>query len=78
MSPELDAQLCQKHPKIFVQRERPMTETAMCWGFQCGDGWYNLIDVLCEQIQRQTDTNGSPQLEAVQVKEKYGGLRFSP
>jgi hypothetical protein len=19
----------------------------MCWGFECGDGWYNIIDVLC-------------------------------
>ena len=24
-----------------------MKETAMCWGFECGDGWYNLIDTLC-------------------------------
>jgi hypothetical protein len=21
-----------------------MTETAMCWGCECGDGWYNLLD----------------------------------
>jgi hypothetical protein len=23
----------------------------MCWGFECGDGWYNILDNLCETIQ---------------------------
>lgn len=76
MSPELDAILCDKYPKIFAQRELPMNETVMCWGFSCDDGWFTLIDVLCELLQNETDTNGAPQLQAVQVKEKYGGLRF--
>ena len=28
-----------------------MRETAMCWGFECGDGWYNILDMLCGNIQ---------------------------
>lgn len=76
MTPELHAMLFQKYPKIFAQRSLPMTRTAMCWGICCGDGWFNLIDVLCEELQRQTDQRGAPQLEATQVKEKMGGLRF--
>ena len=51
MSPELDAKLCQKYPLIFSQRYLSMKETAMCWGFECGDGWYNIIDALCANIQ---------------------------
>lgn len=47
MRKELDEELCRKYPLIFADRHKPMTETAMCWGFECGDGWYNLIDVLC-------------------------------
>jgi len=55
----------------------------MCWGIACGDGWYNILDTLCCQIQNHLKYNlkkdADPELvnvEAVQVKEKYGGLRF--
>lgn len=43
---------------------------------QCGDGWFDLIDVLCQQLQHDTEQAGAPQVLASQVKEKYGGLRF--
>lgn len=55
MSPELDAQLCAKYPLIFRDRHAPMTETCMCWGLDCGDGWYNIIDQLCHNIQWHID-----------------------
>jgi hypothetical protein len=49
----------------------------MCWGFECGDGWYNLLDELCGTIQTYIDhTKGVEQVVAVQVKEKFGDLRF--
>lgn len=58
----------------------PMQETAMCWGLDCDDGWYDLIDALCERLQSMTDYNPNndrfPQIVATQVKEKFGGLRF--
>lgn len=80
MSPELDKKLCEKYPKIFVNRHGNMKETAMCWGFECGDGWYDLLDHLCADLQWNTDKNNShgryPQVVASQVKEKFGGLRF--
>lgn len=50
MRKELDEALCKKYPRIFRDRHAPMTRTAMCWGFDCGDGWYNIIDILCEAI----------------------------
>ena len=53
-----------------------MKETCMCWGLECGDGWYNLIDTLCYMLQFNTDHNRYPQVEATQVKEKFGGLCF--
>jgi hypothetical protein len=28
-----------------------MNRTAMCWGFAHGDGWYNIIDQMCANIQ---------------------------
>lgn len=51
MNNELDKKLCEKYPKIFKDRYADMRTTAMCWGFECGDGWYNIIDRLCSNIQ---------------------------
>jgi hypothetical protein len=55
MRQELDDALCEKYPKIFRDRHAPMTHTAMCWGFECHDGWYNIINTLCYQIQHYVD-----------------------
>lgn len=42
----------------------------MTFGFECGDGWFNLIYELSEKLSKD------PMVKAVQVKEKFGGLRF--
>lgn len=81
MSPELDKQLCEKYPKIFANRYADMRTTAMCWGFEHGDGWYNIIDQLCGNIQHHIDWKNRggqvmQQVVAAQVKEKFGTLRF--
>lgn len=44
----------------------------MCWGFP-GDGWYDIIDRLSEKLMAfKSDID----LEATQVKEKFGSLNF--
>jgi hypothetical protein len=55
MNQDLDKKLVEKYPKIFRDRYAPMTHTAMCWGFDHGDGWYNIIDQLCGVIQNHID-----------------------
>jgi len=50
MRQELDEALCAKYPEIFKNRHAPMNQTAMCWGFDCGDGWFNILDVLCAHL----------------------------
>jgi hypothetical protein len=50
MKSELQEKLFSKYPKIFGDRTKPMTETCMCWGLDVGDGWYDLIDILCESL----------------------------
>lgn len=75
MKHELTERLYNDYPKIFRQKDEDMTKTCMCWGIEVDDGWYDLIDALCHQIQSHCqwrDIN----VEAVQVKEKFGGLRF--
>lgn len=102
MTLERDKQLCEKYPEIFRDRHAPMSQTAMCWGFTCGDGWFTLIDNLCHflmrdvrQAQQRVETwtqfydaeklaASEAELEtatqqipiAIQVKEKFGQLRF--
>ena len=68
MKKELDEALVAKYPKIFKDRYAPMTHTAMCWGFECGDGWYNIIDALCSNIQHHVDQKR---------KERVRALRFN-
>lgn len=74
MRKELDEALCKKYPGIFKNRRGDMRKTAMCWGFP-GDGWYKIIDELCEKLQKIADKHGT-EIIATQVKEKYGTLRF--
>ena len=76
MSPALDALLCQRYPLIFTDRHRPLAESCMGRGFECEDGWFDILDALCERIQFLIDHNGIPQVRATQVKEKFGTLRF--
>jgi hypothetical protein len=65
MKTELQEKLFSKYPKIFGDRTKPMTETCMCWGLEVGDGWYDLIDVLCEALTYTYSTS-------VQVDEEDG------
>jgi len=76
MKPELQKKLLEKYPKIFVQKSLPPSQSLMCFGIECGDGWFNLIDRLCAYLQWGIDKEDELQIEAVQVKEKFGGLRF--
>jgi hypothetical protein len=81
MSPELDNILCKRYPLIFANRGGQPTETLMCFGFEHGDGWFQMIQSMCSLIQNHINWKNReavvvPQVVAIQVKEKFGGLRF--
>ena len=81
MKQELDSLLCEKYPKMMVNRNKNMQETCMCWGFECGDGWFNILDQLMGNIQHHIDWKNRKeevvaQVTLDQVKEKFGTLRF--
>jgi len=72
---EFDEYMCRTYPEMFCERNLPMSETCMCWGFCIGPGWYNALDTLChnlELIQKQTYIH----VIFTQIKEKFGGARF--
>ena len=114
MREELDKQLCEKYPLIFRDRHEDPSKTCMYWGIAVGDGWYDILDAACANIQGHIDNVAEriewtkkwnrqveeaeannfedwedwkardkrdvpepvEQVIAVQVKEKFGGLRF--
>lgn len=81
MREELDQYLCKVYPKIFKDRTGDPKDTLMCFGFECGDGWFQIINQLCNNIQHYLDWQNKdsevvPQVVATQVKEKFGTLRF--
>ena len=70
MKKELEEQLVKKYPKLYAQYGGSPRETCMAWGMTCGDGWYKIIADLSEKLSKFEG------VEAAQVKEKFGGLRF--
>jgi hypothetical protein len=79
MSPDLEQKLFQKYPMIFADYAAAPAGSLASFGFECGDGWYDLLDTLCAQLSqlpldKPSDDSGG--LRAVQVKEKFGTLRF--
>jgi len=89
MNDELDRQLCKKYPKIFRDRCASYLVTCMSFGFEHRDGWFNIIDALCANIQSHVNSkrfdfkdlsdeefDEKYQTVAAQVKEKFGSLRF--
>lgn len=84
MSPEKEKILFEKYPKIF--KKEGSNEPTGFYGFECYDGWFELIETLCDKIQSHVDWRTKNiqdpteahdlQVTALQVKEKFGGLRF--
>ena len=77
-----DEALCKKYPNLYKDRSKSPQETCMCWGFSCGDGWYDLIDKLSAKLEKEIIKfkEENPEEEeypaAAQVKEKFSMLRF--
>ena len=69
MKRELEKKLVEKYPNLYKNYGGDVRETCMYWGFECGDGWYDLIDRLSAKLELLN-------VVASQVKEKFGELRF--
>ncbi len=74
-------ELIDKYPKIFVPYEGNPYDV----NWYIPNGWIQLVDDLCGAIQNHVDhwkmwdkdgVHTCPQVTCVQVKEKFGGLRF--
>lgn len=69
MTDDLLPILQRRYPELFSSTH--LREVA------CLPGWLNLIDELCRTLQIHLDTHPDvTQVQVLQVKEKFGGLRF--
>ena len=78
MTKKLQNKIFKRFPQMFMERKLPCTETCMCWGIACGDGWFQLIWDLCLKIEKHTKKIASlyRDFRVTQVKEKCGTIRF--
>ena len=71
MNAENTKRLFDKYPSLYADHALPPSQSLMWFGFDHGDGWYAIIDALSATIAQL-----SPDCRAVQVKEKFGTLRY--
>jgi hypothetical protein len=77
MSPDKEQAILQRWPAWFRDKDDERL-SGMSLGFCCGDGWYDIIYQLCERLEPMVAALGemASSFQVVQVKEKFGGLRF--
>ncbi len=73
MSPENETRLRDAFPALY-QQDLP-------FGFECGDGWFDVLRDLSEKLQAAAEVGGLPQDSedypyATQVKHKFTALRW--
>lgn len=69
MNQENSEYLVKNFPNLYRDYGGDPKETLMAFGFEVGDGWFGLLKRLSEKLEPMG-------VVAMQVKEKYGGLRF--
>lgn len=75
MNKGLQDKLFEKYDVMFCERHLDMSKTCMCWGIECRDGWYHILDQMCNNIARLEATYDIS-IIFKQVKEKFGTLRI--
>ena len=68
-------------PRLYRGRVKSVQESLMSLGFDCDDGWFDLIWTLSQKIEDTARQAGlelqcNAWTEAIQVKQKMGTLRF--
>lgn len=76
MNKVLTEKLYSNFPQLYSGHRKTKYESAMHWGFDCGDGWYQLLYDLSQQLDNYLTLHPSLQCEVVDVKSKFGTLRF--
>jgi hypothetical protein len=78
MHKALEQKLAERWPTWF-KTGGDVRHTLMSWGFCHGDGWFDILWRLCEDLEplvAEFEQTTGLTFEVIQVKEKFGGLRI--
>lgn len=73
MKAELVQKFYDRWPDWFQGLTQSPMQSCLAFGFECGDGWFDLLWKMCEDIE---ELHPDDTFEVYQVKSKFGGLRF--
>lgn len=80
MRKELEMKLAEEFAflrRAETRQEGRIENLFQAFGYECGDGWYELLRGLCGQIVSAYEEAGQPvDIVIDQIKEKFGTLRF--
>ncbi len=79
MDKEIDEKLCQECRNLYADRNASIMESCMAWGFDCMNGWKEIIydlSLKLEAIIIAMPEEERKNYKCAQCKEKYGTLRF--
>jgi hypothetical protein len=74
LNQNLTEQLYQEFPSLYRGRNKTMYESGMCWGFQCGDGWFQILYDLSQKLSDYLIQHPAVDFEVTQVKSKLSFL----
>lgn len=59
-----------------MEENNELKEPYELFGLECDKGWYGIINPLFDYIEEYNKENPDNEIKVLQVKEKFGGLRF--
>lgn len=82
MNKHLTERIFQRCPLIYRNNPDGSNTLVNCYGFECGDGWFEIIfnfSIEAEAKVKEMKEEGAEEIRlplVLQVKEKLGGLRI--
>ena len=74
MKAELEKQIIDIAPHMFIYEGSDNPKRSLIYfGFQCGDGWFQLIKELVEKLKK---LDVDKEIRVFEIKSKYAGMRF--
>lgn len=76
---DYEKEIIEKCSILYCMHDKPMTQTCMCWGFECNSGWFSIIDEMSSKLEALNliyYPKYKVRIQADQLKEKFGHLTF--
>jgi len=78
MNSVLQKHLIKKYHIFFdyIKKDKGDIMLPIYFGFECGDGWYHILDTLMSSIKHHQKYKKIEPIKIKQIKEKFGTLSF--